>query len=176
MASGVARFEEFPNVSPFSPTTQALEQFVELESGNYTLSYDVRFYSTAKNESDIFEVLWGGTQLLSMNNNGLDNYTSLYGLDEWAAGDEIWYSGTVEHSLAPISTTSTNLLEFSLSLDNEIAQESEGWRDPGKTTVIIQNVAISLAPTGPVVPTPGAALLGVVGMSTVAFLRRRFHR
>ena len=147
---GKAVFEE--EDAPFD-LNMTLSQDVTLESGNYILSYDIFFSSSVMNESDLFEVLWGGTPLLSMNNEGLDDYTSLYGLTEGSSvPDEILYFGTVEHPIA-VSTLWTTL-EFRLSPDNT-----------GRTFVSIDNVEI--------VPVPSAVILGSLGLTFSGWMLKR---
>ncbi len=151
ITGGMAVFDELSA----SSSEMTLFQPVELGQGNYILSYDISFSSSDKSESDIFKVLWGGTPLLSINNEGLKDYNALYGLTEgFGAPGEIWWYGTVEHSLA-ISSPSTNPLMFSLEVDNDSAY----------TLVNIDNVEI--------VPVPPAAILGSLGLTFSGWLLKR---
>ena len=157
VGTGKATFLEDP---PLGPDLMTLSQDVTLGAGNYILSYDISFISTAKADTDVLEVLWDSTPLLSMNNKGVDDYTS-EGLTEYDDSDPetVWWYGTVEHPIA-ISNPSgeQHLLKFSLSLDNE---------DPPEFTIVtIDNVKI--------VPLPGSVLLGGLGLAIANWrLKRR---
>ena len=138
-----------------------LKQEVQLDPGDYILSYDLYFFSGDPSDSDYFNVtLGGGDPLLSMNNNEGEDYTS-YGLTkiiDSAHPNWITWSGTVEHSLEISSHFEGDLL---LSL--EVDHSDQGGHF---TKVSISDVKI--------VPLPGSLLLGGLGLVVANWrLKRR---
>jgi hypothetical protein len=134
----------------------SLSQTFNLEENSKTLSFDV-YMETERGETDKFTALLDGTQFYYWDSSDYEEFDDTV---VWLT-DVDGYSKTVNLDVSG-SLTGSHTLAFNLYNDYE---------DYVNTWIYIDNVDVS--GDFPVIPVPGAVVLGGIGVGLVGWLRRR---
>lgn len=148
------------------PPTSIIYQEVTLLDGEDTLSFDLLMECVSEEvgETDVFTVRIGGTLTCDETTGWLElftggetkSWTSTQILDE--------YDGTLDDTINfDVSNLAPGLHNLSFELDHDPT-------DYVCTTVTLDDVMLTSEP--PIVPVPGALLLGGFGSALVVLLRR----